>query len=467
MRKRPLGSLTAVLALAGLVLAVGIAGPALKREGWNPDADGRVRTANLSAWTGKPPRSAPPDERRPGFPKSGHPGDPNGDRPGSANGTSEGSPDGPPPPPAPVIREAVLYAVGDIMVHMPQLPAYRDAATGSYDFSPWFEDVAPIFAGGDWVVGNLETTLAGADLKYSGFPRFNSPPELAADLREAGFHVLSTANNHSLDRGWTGIVRTLDHMRQAGLVPVGTAADEAASRRPVIVERNGIRLGFLAYTYGTNDIPLPKDKPFAVNLIDPDRIREDIARTRQAGADAVAVFLHFGTEYQKWPNDHQRAIARAAVEAGAHLVIGSHPHVVQPYEFWEAPAPASPAVGSSDPGAGHRGLIFYSLGNFISNQTGDGTDNGLIAGVRFTRTETPDGTVTVTVSPAELIPTWVHIRKQKGKRYYRILPLPRILADGGRTAYTPDEYRRMERMLTELDAHVRAFEPDDPPARRS
>jgi poly-gamma-glutamate synthesis protein (capsule biosynthesis protein) len=437
MRKRRIGLTVAGLALAGLVAAVLLADPARMGQWWGYTND-RSRTEDPAARHPVPPGASP-------------------------SGGPEGAPSSPAAPPAPVVREAVLYAVGDIMVHMPQLPAYLDAATGIYDFSPWFEDVTPIFAEGDWVVGNLETTLAGADLKYSGFPRFNSPPELAADLREAGFHLLSTANNHSLDRGWSGIVRTLDNLRRAGLTPVGTAADPEEARRPVIVERNGIRLGFLAYTYGTNGIPMPKDKPFAVNLIDTDRIRGDIARTRQAGADAVAVFLHFGTEYQKWPNDDQRAVARAAVEAGAHLVIGSHPHVVQPYEFWEAPAP-SPGAGGD---AGHRGLIFYSLGNFISNQTGDGTDNGLIAGVRITRTEMPDGVVTVTVSSPELIPTWVHIRKQNGKRHYRILPLPRILADEERTAYTPDEYRRMERMLAELDAHVRAFEPDDSPARRS
>ena len=358
----------------------------------------------------------------------------------------------PTPEPASVVREAVLFAVGDIMVHMPQLPAYYNEATGMYDFSPWFEDVRPLFAEGDWVAGNLETTLAGADLKYSGFPRFNSPPELAADLREAGFHVLSTANNHSLDRGWTGVVRTLERLREAGLVPVGTAEDEETARRPVIVERNGIRLGFLSYTYGTNGLPIPKDKPFAVNLIDPERIREDIARTREAGADFVAVFLHFGNEYEKWPSDFQRDIARGAVEAGADLVLGSHPHVVQPYEIWEVPG-----AGGTD--AGRRGLIFYSMGNFISNQTGGGTDTGLIVKVRLIRTEMPDGRVVLELAPPEFVPTWVHIRKQNGKRHYRILPLPHVLDNDRRDRFTPDEYARMEQIWKETEAHVRAFEP--------
>jgi len=357
----------------------------------------------------------------------------------------------PEPEPGPVVREAVLYAVGDIMVHIPQLPAYHDEASGKYDFSPWFEDVRPIFAEGGWVAGNLETVLAGADLKYSGYPRFNSPPELAGNLREAGFHVLSTANNHSLDRGWTGVVRTLERLREAGIVPVGTAEDEEAARRTVIVERNGIRLGFLSYTYGTNGLPLPKDKPFAVNLIDPDRIREEIARTREAGADFVAVFLHFGNEYEKWPNDFQRDIARGAVEAGADLILGSHPHVVQPYEIWSV----SGAGGAED---GRRGLIFYSLGNFISNQTGNGTDTGLIVKVRLTRTEFADGRVALAWDPPEFIPTWVHIQRQNGKRHYRILPLPVILNDDRRDRFTPDEYARMEQILKEPDAHVRSME---------
>ncbi|HEY8528761.1 MAG TPA: CapA family protein [Paenibacillaceae bacterium] len=365
--------------------------------------------------------------------------------------TRTAPPPSPEPPPGPVVREAVLYAVGDIMVHMPQLPAYYDEAAGKYDFSPWFEDVRPVFADGGWVAGNLETVLAGADLKYSGFPRFNSPPELAGNLREAGFHVLSTANNHSLDRGWAGIVRTLERLREAGIVPVGTAEDEEAARRPVIVERSGIRLGFLSYTYGTNGLPVPKDKPFAVNLIDPERIRADIARTREAGADFVAVFLHFGNEYEKWPNDFQRDIARGAVEAGADIILGSHPHVVQPYEIWSVPG----AGGAEN---GRRGLIFYSLGNFISNQTGNGTDTGLIVRVRLTRTETADGRVTLSWDLPQFVPTWVHIQKQSGKRHYRILPLPRILNDDRRDRFTPDEYARMEQIRKETEAHVRSLE---------
>lgn len=347
---------------------------------------------------------------------------------------------------------ATLLAVGDIMVHMPQLPAYYDPSTDQYDFSPWFARTAPILQKGDWVIGNLETPLAGADLKYTGYPRFNAPAELADALHGAGFDLVSTANNHSLDRGFAGVQQTLDHVRKAGLIPVGTAASPEEAEQLTIVERNGIRMGFLAYTYGTNGIPMPEDKPYAVSHIDLDRMAQDIGRLREAGADVVTVSVHFGVEYQKLPNDEQRSIARFLIGSGADIVLGSHPHVVQPYEMIEIPASESPLLEE------RKGIVIYSLGNFISNQTGDGKDVGLIFGMRLMKIFLEDGRSVTVLDSVELSPTWVHIVRKNGKRHYTIQPLRQALAERNDPALTEAEYQRMEKMLADMDRHLHTYQ---------
>jgi len=361
------------------------------------------------------------------------------------------------PPPAPAVREALLLATGDIMVHSPQLPGYYDARTRKYDFTPWFRKVKPLLQQGDWVIGNLETPIAGADLKYTGYPRFNAPPELADALKDAGFGLVSTANNHAMDRGWPGIVQTLRHLRGAGLIPVGTADNAETARKPVLVERSGITLGFLAHTYGTNGIPIPADKPYAVNLIDLPAIAEDIRAAKAAGADLVVVSLHFGVEYERMPNEDQRRIARAVVASGADIVLGSHPHVVQPYETVEA---ADPNV----PGATRRGLVIYSLGNFISNQTGDWKDAGLIFGVHIRKTSEANGATSVEWTAVEATPTWVRIERQPdGIRKYTVLPLAATVSARSEPGLRPADYDRLSHTLAGIEAHLRKLTPDKEP----
>jgi poly-gamma-glutamate capsule biosynthesis protein CapA/YwtB (metallophosphatase superfamily) len=346
--------------------------------------------------------------------------------------------------------EATLLAVGDIMVHMPQLPAYYDPKTRSYDFSPWFREVSPIFHSADWVVGNLETPLAGSELKYTGFPRFNAPPELADALADSGMQLVSTANNHAMDRGFAGIERTLANVRKAGLLPYGTSASLEDSERQVIVERGGIRMGFLAYTYGTNGLE-PANRAYAVNRIDPVRMEKDIRRLRQSGADAVTVSLHFGTEYQTMPNAEQRRLARSAVAFGADIVLGSHPHVLQPYDVLEIPA------AESSTGQDRRGVVIYSLGNFISNQTGEGKDTGLIFGVHLLKLQLEDGTFRTEWDNVTFTPTWVQIEVRQKQRHYTILPLRRTLDHRNHPSLTEPDYKRLASLLAGAENHLHAF----------
>jgi poly-gamma-glutamate capsule biosynthesis protein CapA/YwtB (metallophosphatase superfamily) len=345
-------------------------------------------------------------------------------------------------------REATLLAVGDIMAHMPQLPAYYKSATKSYLFTPWFDQVKPILRQGDWVIGNLETPIAGRDLKYTGFPRFNAPYELTEAVADAGVQLVSTANNHAMDRGIPGVERTLANVRKAGLIPVGTAASIQERNRIIMEERNGIRMGFLAYTYGINGIPVPKDKAFAVNIIDLAAIKEDIDRLRYADADVVTVSLHFGDEYQRLPNENQTRIAREVIKAGADIILGSHSHVVQPFEEIKIPA------AESDDGTARRGIVIYSMGNFISNQKGNWKDVGLIFGVHLTKTINPDGTSSTQWDSITSEPTWVHSLWINQKRYYTVIPLRSALASRNTPNLSAKDYVKMRTLLSGIDKHL-------------
>ncbi|REJ18593.1 MAG: capsular biosynthesis protein [Paenibacillaceae bacterium] len=341
-----------------------------------------------------------------------------------------------------VPAEGLLAAVGDIMMHMPQLPAYYDKDSKRYDFSPYFTEVKPLLSEADWAMANLETTLS-AEGDYSGFPRFSSPHELAAALKDTGFNIVTTANNHSLDRGARGVERTLGFLEEQGFVTRGTArsADEAAEL--TIVERNHIRIGLLAYTYGTNGIPVPEDKPWLVALIDEERIIRDIAALREAGADYIVIALHFGVEYQTMPNNEQKSLARRLIAAGADLIAGSHPHVIQPYEVVET---------QDESGAARQGVIIYSMGNFISNQRGDTKDYGVLYRIRLRKEE---GVTRMT--DVEPIITWVHRYKANGRNHYRILPVERVLEERNDPLLTAADYEQMKKNLDALRKRLAAM----------
>ncbi|WP_181438841.1 CapA family protein [Paenibacillus sambharensis] len=332
--------------------------------------------------------------------------------------------------------EAVWLAVGDIMVHMPQLPGSYDKASGSYDFNDVFEPVSGILRKGDWVLANLEAPLAGDH--YSGFPRFNAPYEIADALREAGITIVTTANNHALDQGYKGIERTLAHLDKLGFYTKGTARSKAESRKAVLIEQNGITMGLLAYTYGTNGIPLPSGKPYAVSIWDEEACVKDIAALRRQGAEFVTVAMHFGTEYQTVPSESQRKIARAIIQAGGDIVAGSHPHVVQPYEVVSA---------YDTDGRKRQGVILYSMGNFISNQRGDTKDNGVIFEITVRREA---GTGQISFENIKPHFTWVHRYKDNGKMKYRVLPMEEMLKKRSDKQLSSADYKQMEKAMSIL-----------------
>lgn len=265
--------------------------------------------------------------------------------------------------PAPDIRQSVKIAfIGDVMAHTPQISkAQRD---NGYDFNDSFKYVAPILERADIVIANLETTLSDSE-PYTGYPRFRSPVGIADALKNAGTDAVVLANNHSLDYGTNGVMRTIRHLDERNIAHTGVFADSTDYRanNPLFIDRNGMRIALLNYTYGTNVISAGDG--IIVNRIDTTAIRDDIRRA--ARADCIIAFMHWGEEYSRKNSNAQRRLAAFMRTNGVPVIIGSHPHVVQPCECSDS------------------SVTFYSLGNFISNQRWRYSDGGIIAEVEIVK----------------------------------------------------------------------------------
>ena len=348
--------------------------------------------------------------------------------------------------PKPEIKEAKLIAVGDIMMHSTQTRSGYDAKSQTYNFDSFFTPVKNILSQGDWVIGNLETPLAGEDAGgYTGYPLFNAPAQLLDAAKKAGFNILTTANNHALDRGEKGVIRTIANLSDRQIASTGTAGSAAEGDRPLISTKNNISLAILAYTYGTNGIPIPKGKDYLVSLIDEKKIVKDIAKARKKGADIIAISLHFGEEYQRQPNTQQKQLVENLLKAGADIILGSHPHVVQPYKIFNLP-------GKN--GKTRKAVAIYSMGNFISGQTKDYTDLGVIFQVNI-RKKFPEKTTEITEIKA--IPTWVHRYPLNNQLKYRILPLQQIVTQKKDSLLATSQYPVLEESLQKMNKHLNSL----------
>ncbi|MFE4060627.1 CapA family protein [Streptomyces sp. NPDC059096] len=249
------------------------------------------------------------------------------------------APHGPPAHGPAAQRGFTLVASGDVLPHDSVITWGNEAADGDgYDFRPMLAGVKPVVSGADLAICHMETVYGEEEGPFSGYPAFVSPPQLAAGLRATGYDSCSTASNHTLDDGADGVRRTLDAFDKAGLKHTGSARSAAEAGRPALLTAGGARVAQLAYTYGTNDQPLPDGQPWAVNLVDERRIVADARAARKAGADVVVVSLHWGTEWQTEPDDDQLGLGRAltASRTGGRpdidLILGTHAHVPQAYE---------------------------------------------------------------------------------------------------------------------------------------
>ncbi len=299
---------------------------------------------------------------------------------------------------------------GDVMGHDSQIASAYDPTTKSYNYDPCFQFIKPYIAAADVSFANLEVTLAGPP--YKGYPQFSSPDALAVTLKDAGFDGLVTANNHCVDRGRKGLVRTIRMLDSLGIPRTGTFLDSAdrAKATPMMLYKNGFAIAVLNYTYGTNGLPV--HKPSIVNMLDTALIRRDIQRARAEKPDVIVVFTHWGNEYERLPSRAQKQITEFCFKHGATLVIGAHPHVIQPMEWRKE----------------RNQFVAYSLGNFVSGQRKQYTDGGSMAYVRLSKVTFGTDSSTVAIDTAGYYLQWVHRTADANKDYY-ILPA----ADGDRT----------------------------------
>lgn len=299
-------------------------------------------------------------------------------------------------------REVSFVITGDIMQHDSQIAGALQP-DGRYNYAPSFDSIAPFLKAADFTIGNLELTLAGKP--YKGYPSFSAPDMLAWDLKKAGFNVLTTANNHSCDRREKGIARTIRMLDSAGIPHVGTYLNQQQrdSLNPLILRKDTIKIALLAYTYGTNGIPFRA--PYIVDLIDTVQMAKDLAKAREK-AHATIVAMHWGEEYRDHPSAAQLRLANFLLREGVAVVIGNHPHVIQPIMLRQDCA-----------GAG-RQLVFFSLGNFISGQRTFPRAGAMLA--RFNLRFAPNG---VTITHPQYLLTYVERLRKGGRRFPVVRPI--------------------------------------------
>ena len=326
---------------------------------------------------------------------------------------------------------ATVMSIGDIMVHSPQLTGALNPATGEYNFDCYFKEIAPYFAASDLNVGNLEVTFGGNEgREFSGYPLFNTPDSLADSIKNAGFNLLLTSNNHCYDTGLAGLKRTAQVLKQKGIEFTGTKETDADPAY-VIKQVNNINIGIINYTYETkcltegrkylNGNPVNSEANGLINSFNYDKldafyseIGAYLKEMDTKGAEFKVVYIHWGNEYQTYSNTYQKSIAQKLCNMGVDMIIGSHPHVIQPIEL----------VTSED--SQNTTVCLYSMGNAVSNQRQElmtscpsgHTEDGMI--FEFVLKKTKAG---VTLESLDLTPTWVNKYSVNGKYNYTIYPI--------------------------------------------
>ncbi len=296
----------------------------------------------------------------------------------------------------------IIFA-GDLMGHGGQIKAAL-TETGKYDYSPCFQFISPYLQSADLAIANFELTLAGPP--YKGYPQFSSPDQVLVDACNAGFDIFTTVNNHCMDGGKKGFLRTLKVFDSLDVPHLGTyrSHDEWEKNHPMIIERKGFKLGLVTYTYGTNGLPVPE--PLVVNMIDTIQMKADLVKAKELGAEYTIALIHWGEEYQTKANSEQEVLARLLLENGADIVIGGHPHVVQ-----NATTDALPDNDITPQ------IVVYSMGNLVSNQRDINTDGGIMVELNLRR-DTKDGLK----QSCAYMPYWVYRGEYDGLYQYYILP---------------------------------------------
>lgn len=323
--------------------------------------------------------------------------------------------------PAAPSMEIKFAVAGDIMAHGSQIAAAYDETCDCYDFKPVFATAAPLFKDADVSIANLETTLPGKN--YSGYPAFGAPDSLVDAATGVGINLFIMANNHCLDKGRDGLLRTLKVLDEKKIPHLGVyaSAREYEKNRIFLLNKNGLTVALLNYTYGTNGISTPSG--VVVNRISQAQVSTDIARAREMHVDAVIVFYHFGREYLNKPDSYQRSMVAHALASGADIVLGGHPHRVQPYELLQYGSSKKPR------------LVAYSVGNFVSAQRDRYSDGGMVLYFKLAKKQDATGKPAIDITDVHHKLVWIYISHDGDKKQFHILPIEDTLAakDGAKS----------------------------------
>jgi poly-gamma-glutamate synthesis protein (capsule biosynthesis protein) len=327
----------------------------------------------------------------------------------------------------PATGKVSLLFIGDIMGHDEQIWAAENRTTHAYSYDTVFSFIKDEISEADVAIANFEVTLSGAP--YTGYPAFSSPVALAAACKNAGIDYMVSANNHAADRGKRGIISTIDKLDSLGIPHTGTFRDAAQrdSTCPLIIEKNGILLALLNYTYGTNGITVPE--PVIINYLDKNVITRDIEKARSLNPDVIIVFLHWGNEYDTIPSKSQTDMAQYLINHGVDLIIGSHPHVLQKMEWTKCDSCSKDRI------------VVYSLGNFVSNQRRSKTDGGTMVRIELEKRDS-----SMFVSDAGYYLTWVYTPVENYRKRFFILPCSKFENKPGFFA-KPADYEKMRAFI--------------------
>lgn len=333
-----------------------------------------------------------------------------------------------------------LTSLGDTLCHNTQYWDAYNSKTDEYDFSYVYEDIKNYTLSSDITIGSLETTFAGKEKGYSNYPTFNTPDSLATALKDIGVDVVSLAGNHALDYGYSGLCRTIDVFDNIGLSHLGTYKTAEDQEKILIKDVKGVKIAFINYTYGTNGIPLPSGKDFCVNLIDKDFIKKQINQAKEQNVDMIVACMHWGTEYRTTANSEQKDLANFLFENGVDVILGNHPHVLEPME--------KKTITLQD-GTTKDVFVVYALGNFTADQRDEITRDSAI--LNLTITKNSNGKLSI--DKVNYIPIYMYKNTNISTHKFKILDIEKTIKDyeeGKTTSINSTVYNNLKKQLEKI-----------------
>lgn len=333
-----------------------------------------------------------------------------------------------------------MTAIGDSLCHNTQYWDAYNKEIGEYDFSYVYEDIRDYTKYTDITIGSLETTFAGEERGYSNYPTFNTPDSLAKALKNIGVDIISLAGNHALDYGYTGLCRTIDVLDDAGISHLGTYKTAEEQEQLLIKNVKGVNIAFINYTYGTNGIPVPSGKEYCVNLIDKDLIKKQIQQAKEQKVDIIAACMHWGTEYRTTANSEQKELADFLFENGVDIILGNHPHVLEPMEK---------RTITLEDGTEKEVFVVYALGNFTADQRDEITRDSAI--LNLTITKNIDGKISI--DKVDYVPIYMYKNTTVSTHKFKILDIEKTIYEyesGLNTSIGSTTYKNLKTQLEKI-----------------